>query len=155
MTATLYIGIIVNSIKNIALMKKSIQELINLLETKSKINPFDDRKNLIKIGKELFKGKIEFKNVFFLSKKFKKNCIKKYKYNYSTIGEKICFMGDSGSGKSTIVHLIEPFYHINEGEILIDNVNIKNYNLISLRKNKGYVPQEPVLLVNTIINNII
>ena len=69
-------------------------------------------------------------------------------------GEKICFIGQSGSGKSTIGQLIERFYDINEGEILIDNIDIKNYNLVSLRKNISYVSQEPVLFNDSIINNI-
>ena len=69
-------------------------------------------------------------------------------------GDKLCFIGASGSGKSTIGQLIERFYDTNKGEILIDNINIKNYNLISLRKNISYVSQEPVLFNNTIINNI-
>ena len=69
-------------------------------------------------------------------------------------GEKICFIGDSGSGKSTIGQLIERFYDVQEGGIFIDDINIKEYNLISLRKNISYVSQEPALFNNTIINNI-
>ena len=65
MTATFYIGNTVNSIKNLSLMRQSIKELIKLLETKSKINPFDERSDLVKIDNNKFRGKIEFKNVFF------------------------------------------------------------------------------------------
>ena len=154
MTATFYIGTTVNSIKNISLMKQSIQELINLLETKSKINPFENNNNLVKIGKEKFQGKIEFKNVNFSYPKNSKKYILKNANIIIQPGEKICLIGDSGSGKSTIAQLIERFYDINEGEILIDNIDIKKYNLISLRKNIGYVSQEPVLFHSAIINNI-
>ena len=72
MTATFYMGTTVNSIKNIAIMKQSIQELINLLETKSKINPFENDNILVKIDKDLFKGKIDLKMFFFLIQKFQK-----------------------------------------------------------------------------------
>ena len=154
MTATFYIGTTVNSIKNIALMKQSIQEIINLLETKSEINPFENNHNLITIKKDLFQGKIEFKNVVFSYPKNSKKIILKNVNLTIQPGEKICLIGDSGSGKSTIGQLIERFYDINEGEILIDNRDIKKYNLISLRKNIGYVSQEPVLFHSAIINNI-
>ena len=153
MTATFYIGTTVNSIKNIALMKQSIKELIDLLETKSKINPFDNN-NLEEIDKKLFKGKIEFKNVSFSYPNNSKRIILNNINLDIQPGDKLCFIGASGSGKSTIGQLIERFYDTNKGEILIDNINIKNYNLISLRKNISYVSQEPVLFNNTIINNI-
>ena len=61
----LYIETTVNNIKNIALMKESIKELMQLLETKSQINPFENRNDLVKLDKNNFEGKIEFKNVFF------------------------------------------------------------------------------------------
>jgi ABC-type multidrug transport system fused ATPase/permease subunit len=154
MTATFYIGTTVNSVKNLSLMRQSIKEIINLLETKSEINPFETKSNLINIDREKLQGKIEFKDVVFSyptnSKKIVLN-----KINISIQpGEKICFIGPSGSGKSTIGQLIERFYDINEGEILIDDIGIKNYNLVSLRKNISYVSQEPVLFVDSIINNI-
>ena len=153
MTATFYIGTTVTSIKNISLMKQSIKEIIELLDTKSKINPFENPNKLI-INKNTFKGKIEFKNVVFSYPKNSKNIILNKINLVINPGEKICFIGDSGSGKSTIGQLIERFYDIKEGEVLIDDININKYNLISLRKNISYVSQEPVLFNNSIINNI-
>ena len=154
MTATSYIETTVNSIKNIALMKESIKELMQLLETKSQINPFENRNDLVKLNKNNFEGKIEFKNVFFSYPQNSKKIVLKGINIVIEPGEKVCFIGTSGSGKSTIGQLIERFYDINEGEIIINNANIKNYNLISLRKNISYVSQEPVLFNDTIINNI-
>ena len=154
MTATFYIGTTVNSVKNLSLMKQSIKEIINLLETKSEINPFETNSNLIHIDRKKFQGKIEFKNVLFSYPSNSKKIILN-KINISIEpGEKICFIGPSGSGKSTIGQLIERFYDVNEGEILIDNINIKNYNLVSIRKNISYVSQEPALFNDSIINNI-
>ena len=154
MTATFYIGTTVNSVKNLSLMKQSIKEIINLLETKSEINPFEANSNLIHIDRKKFQGKIEFKNVLFSYPSNSKKIILN-KINISIEpGEKICFLGPSGSGKSTIGQLIERFYDVNEGEILIDNINIKNYNLVSIRKNISYVSQEPALFNDSIINNI-
>ena len=69
-------------------------------------------------------------------------------------GEKIGIIGSSGSGKSSITQLIERFYEVSKGEILIDDVNIKNYNLISLRKIISIVLQEPNLFNKSIYENI-
>ncbi|CDW81602.1 abc transporter [Stylonychia lemnae] len=64
-------------------------------------------------------------------------------------------VGASGSGKSTIIQLLERFYSPNLGEILIDDVNINNISLRALRESIGYVQQEPILLQGTIRDNIL
>ena len=69
-------------------------------------------------------------------------------------GQKAAFVGFSGSGKSTIIQLIQRFYDVDEGEILIDGQNIKEYDLINLRKKIGFVMQEPVLFKDTVFQNI-
>ena len=72
-----FIGICVKNLKNISLMKKAINELIEQTEIKSEINPFDNSKDLISKSENDYKGKIEFKNVTFSSPTNKKH-IKKY-----------------------------------------------------------------------------
>ena len=62
--------------------------------------------------------------------------------------------GSSGSGKSTLIHLLPRFYDVVEGSILIDGVNIKDFNLNSLRSLFGIVSQENILFNDTIFNNI-
>ena len=69
-------------------------------------------------------------------------------------GKKTALVGESGSGKTTISYLIERFYDVESGNILIDGVNIKDYNLKWLRENIGYIGQEPVLFSTTILENI-
>ena len=69
-------------------------------------------------------------------------------------GKSYAFVGSLGSRKSTIISLIESFYDINDGEILINGINIKEYNLVSLRKKIGLVLQQPVLFNRTIKENI-
>ena len=64
-------------------------------------------------------------------------------------------VGLSGCGKSTIIQLIERFYDVNEGEILIDGKNIKEYNLYELRKKIGLVLQEPSIFKRNIYENIL
>ena len=126
-------------------MKKAINELIEKTEIKSEIKPFNNSNDLISKSEKDYKGKIEFKNVTFSSPTNKKQKILK---NISFIinpCEKIGFMGKNGSGKSTTTQLIERFYDCDQGEILIDDINIKKYNLINLRKIISTVQQEPVL----------
>ena len=66
----------------------------------------------------------------------------------------MALVGFSGCGKTTIIRLIERFYDINEGEILIDGINITKYNLYQLRKKIGLVEQEPILFKLTPFENI-
>ncbi len=69
-------------------------------------------------------------------------------------GESLAIIGTTGSGKSTIANLITRMYDATEGRILIDNEDIKAYNVISLRSQIGYVPQDVFLFSDTIFNNI-
>ena len=99
------------------------------------------------------RGKIEFKNV-----KFKYPTRNDYVLqDFSAViepGQKVAIVGVSGSGKSTIIQLIERFYDVESGQILIDDIDIKEYSLEHLRKSIGYVPQEPVLFDTTIEENV-
>ncbi|MBQ5808001.1 MAG: ATP-binding cassette domain-containing protein, partial [Tidjanibacter sp.] len=69
-------------------------------------------------------------------------------------GETVALVGPSGGGKSTIADLIPRFYDVTSGEILVDGVNIKQYDVASLREAMGIVTQETVLFNDSIENNI-
>ena len=69
-------------------------------------------------------------------------------------GEKIAIVGPSGGGKTTLCNLIPRFYDIDEGEILLDGVNIRHYTLKSLRQNIGMVQQDVYLFSGTVYENI-
>ena len=69
--------------------------------------------------------------------------------------KKTAFVGESGSGKSTIVALIERFYDPTSGQITIDEIDLKEYNLNSVRRSIGYVGQEPILFSGTIKENLL
>lgn len=69
-------------------------------------------------------------------------------------GEKVAIIGKTGSGKSTIAHLLLRMYDTTEGEIRVDGIPLKQFNLQSLRKQVSYVPQEVFLFSDTIANNI-
>ena len=70
-------------------------------------------------------------------------------------GESVALVGESGCGKSTFVNLMMRFYDVDQGEILIDGVNIKDYNLHDLRKVISLVMQEPIIFNYSILENVL
>ena len=110
----------------------------------------------IKPNKDTIKGKIEFKNITFIypSDKNQKPILNNLDLVFDP-GKKVALVGESGCGKSTTVNLIERLYEATEGHILLDGIDIKDYNLEYLRSLIGYVQQEPVLFNKSIEENII
>ena len=98
------------------------------------------------------KGKIEFKNVWFAYEK--DNWVLKDISFTINPGEVVAFVGATGAGKSSIINLITRFYDIQKGEILIDGINIKEYDKHELRKHIGIVLQDVFLFTGTIKDNI-
>uniref|UniRef100_A0A166DZW5 ABC transporter domain-containing protein n=1 Tax=Daucus carota subsp. sativus TaxID=79200 RepID=A0A166DZW5_DAUCS len=101
------------------------------------------------------KGNIEFKNVTFSYPSRPDVTIFQGFSMSIPAGKSIAIVGGSGSGKSTIISMIERFYDPSEGHILMDNVNIKTLQLIWLHNQIGLVNQEPALFATTILENIL
>ena len=97
-------------------------------------------------------GIIEFKNVFFSYEKDKK-LIENFNL-YIPKNKSVAIVGKTGSGKTTIINLLSRFYEIQNGEILIDGINIKNIDINFLRKNIGIVLQDSKLFNGSIYENI-
>ena len=95
---------------------------------------------------------IEFKNVSFIYKD-DIYALKNVSFNVKA-GSTVAFVGPSGAGKTTMAHLIPRFYDVTDGHILIDNVDIRDYDLYSLRHNISIVSQDAFLFNDTISNNI-
>ncbi|MDP3313534.1 ABC transporter ATP-binding protein [Lutibacter sp.] len=98
-------------------------------------------------------GNITFKNVSFIYEDTNITALKNVSFNIEQ-GKTFAILGNTGSGKSTIVSLIARLYDISDGEILIDSKNITQINLDNLRQSIGFVPQEAFLFSDTIKNNI-
>jgi ATP-binding cassette subfamily B protein len=98
-------------------------------------------------------GEIEFKNVSFTYPETGVNALRDVSFKVHK-GEKLAIVGRTGSGKSTIAQLILRLFDTTEGEILVDQKNIKDNHLSSLRKSIGFVPQEVFLFSDTIRNNV-
>lgn len=102
---------------------------------------------------ERFKGKIEFRDVSF---KYHDGPLPVLHDINMTInpGETIAIMGETGCGKSSLIHLIPRFYDVTRGEVLVDGVNVKKLKLEQLRKNIGLATQDVLLYSDTIDGNI-
>ena len=95
---------------------------------------------------------IEFKNVNFKYPDAQENVLKNINFSAKK-GETVAFIGQTGSGKSTIVKLLPRVYDVSSGEILIDGVNINEFTLESLNNKIGYVPQKAVMFNMSVMNN--
>lgn len=98
------------------------------------------------------KGKIDFKDVRFGYNE-DEEVIKGISFTAKP-GETIAIVGSTGAGKTTIINLLNRFYEINDGEILIDDVSLKEYKLTYLRQQIAVVLQDVFLFADSILNNI-
>ena len=99
------------------------------------------------------KGKLEFKNLSFTYSDTNITALKNISFTVNQ-GETVAILGNTGSGKSTILELIGRLYDVEKGQIIINNKNIRDLNLFDLRNSIGYVPQDAFLFSDSIINNI-
>lgn len=97
--------------------------------------------------------KIELRDVSFSYNENGDNALEGISLSLNA-GETLGVIGGTGSGKSTLVNLIPRFYDAEQGEVLIDGVNVKNYRLDVLRKKIGVVPQKAVLFSGTVADNL-
>ena len=124
--------------------------------SQKRINAFLNEVPGIKNGtldRRIENGVLEFKNVSFIYEETKIKAIDKVSFKLNP-GKTLGIIGKTGSGKSTLLDLINRLYEVNEGEVLIDNIPIKNYVLSGIRSEIGYVPQNPFLFSETIESNI-
>ena len=135
---------------------KSFQSVISNWQIFFELYDFPVKiKSLKNYISENLTGKIKFENVTFsYPLKPKSNVLNNLSFDIKP-GKIFAICGISGSGKSTISNLLERFYDPNEGTIYIDDIDIRDYNIEYLRKNIGFVSQEPVLNSGTIKENIL
>lgn len=102
---------------------------------------------------ENVKGNIEFKNVSFTYKEENGPVLKNFNLNIKK-GESIAFVGKTGIGKSTVIKLLLRLYNFQEGQVIIDDSEIQDVTLESLRNNITYIQQQPIIFDDSIINNV-
>lgn len=115
-----------------------------------------DRRDHIEDNGEItvdkMEGRIEFRNVYFSYDK-ENDVLKDINFEVDP-GDTLAVVGSTGSGKTTLINVLSRFYEIHRGEILIDDINTKDYQLDNLRQHIGIVLQDVFLFTGTILNNI-
>ena len=138
---------VVGWVTSIVQQAEASQKRINeFLKVEPEVQNFTDKPTTIR-------GKIEFKNVSFTYDDTNITALKNISFAIEK-GKTLAVLGKTGSGKSTIASIIARLYDVEDGEVLIDDKQIKTINLTSLRENIGFVPQEAFLFSDTIKNNI-
>lgn len=152
----LFIQTLIASVRKIIEFTEQFQKGITGIERFSEIInesiSISDSKDAISLSN--VKGKIKYENVNFSYNKSLENVLTDINLDINQ-GENIAIVGPSGAGKSTLCNLIPRFYEVTKGNIYIDDINIKNIKLRSLRKNIGIVQQDVYLFNGTIFENIL
>ena len=104
-------------------------------------------------GKTKETGTVEFKNVSFKYPDADEYLLKNISFKANK-GETIAFIGSTGSGKSTLINLIPRLYDATDGEVLVDGVNVKEYEIKELNNRIGYIPQKAVMFTGTVEENV-
>lgn len=150
---TMFIGMLFNPLRQIADKFNEMQ--MGMIAANRVFDILDTPKDIQEDGKIIanhFKGNIRFENVRF-SYTEKEEVLKGINLKVKE-GETIAIVGATGAGKSTIINLLNRFYEINSGAIYIDNQNINDFQLESLRRQIAIVLQDVFLFADTIHNNI-
>ena len=137
---------IANKFNTLLMGMVAAERVFKILDTESSINDIG-----VKIADSI-KGEIRYKNVYFSYNKSEK-VIDNFNLEIQA-GTTNAIVGATGSGKSTIIKLLNRFYNLDKGNIYIDDINIEEYKISSLRKNIGFVSQDVHLFSDTILNNI-
>lgn len=124
----------------------SAERVFKVLDTKEIIS------NTGKINFEKINSKIEFKNIWF-AYNLDHYVLKNISFEIET-GKTVALVGTTGAGKSTVINLLSRFYEYQKGQILIDGLEINNFDIETLRKNTGVVLQDVYLFNDSIFNNI-
>lgn len=139
-----------NIIENVEVVQEAMVSVNRIYEILEQTEHLEDLEKGKKIDR--LEGKIEFKHVWFSYDN--ENWILKDVSFTIEPGQSIALVGKTGSGKTTITNLINRFYEIQKGEILVDGINIKEINVRSLRKNIGIILQAPFIFATDIRENI-
>ena len=148
-----FINMLIRPLRQIADRFNNIQR--GLVGAERVLGIMDENITMVNEGKfkkEEFAGKIEFKNVHF-SYDEKQEVLKGIDFTVKP-GEMVAIVGATGAGKSTIISLIPRLYDINSGQILIDDVEVKDYELYNLRSHIGVVLQDVFLFHGSIYENL-
>jgi len=149
----MYINLLFRPIRELADKFNTLQ--MGMVSSERVFKVLDTKENITNDGTiipEKINGSVEFRNVWFAYNK--ENWILKNASFRIDPGKSLALVGATGAGKSSVINLVNRFYEYNKGEVLVDGVNIRDYELHALRKNIAVVMQDVFLFSDTISNNI-
>ncbi|MBT1164862.1 ABC transporter ATP-binding protein [Bifidobacterium felsineum] len=129
----------------------SAQRVLEVLDTKPMVeNGIKTSTDIAKTGQ---RGTVEFKNVSFTYPDSREAMLENISFS-AKAGQTVAFIGSTGSGKSSLINLVPRFYDATQGQVLVDGVDVRDYDLKTLRDKIGYVPQQSVLFKGTVASNV-
>lgn len=141
---------LVNSIEQIEQGLSGIEKFYKIMQVDPSIVNKEDA-----IKKDDYQGEIEFKDVSFQYEQSEATHVLNHFNLHINKGEKVALVGETGVGKSTISKLVPRFYDCNSGSILVDGIDVKDYDISNLRRAIGHVQQDVFIFYGTIKDNIL
>ena len=129
----------------------SAQRVMEVLNTEPIVK--NGTKRAADIAKTGQTGTVEFKNVSFTYPDSREAMLQGINFKVEK-GQTVAFIGSTGSGKSSLINLVPRFYDVSAGQVLVDGVDVRDYDMVALRDKIGYVPQRSVLFKGTVAGNI-
>ena len=129
----------------------SAQRVMEVLNTEPIVK--NGTKRAADIAKTWQTGTVEFKNVSFTYPDSREAMLQDINFKAEK-GQTVAFIGSTGSGKSSLINLVPRFYDVSAGQVLVDGVDVRDYDMVALRDKIGYVPQRSVLFKGTVAGNI-
>ncbi len=124
-----------------------------ICEVLDEVPDIQDGKN-VNVERKVNSGEIEFKNVSFRYYKHSEEAVLEHINLKIKAGDTVGIIGSTGCGKTTLVSMIPRLYDVDEGEVLVDGVNVKDYSLVNLRDGIGIVLQKNLLFAGSIADNL-
>lgn len=129
----------------------SAQRVMEVLNTEPIVK--NGTKRAADIAKTGQTGTVEFKNVSFTYPDSREAMLQGINFKAEK-GQTVAFIGSTGSGKSSLINLVPRFYDVSAGQVLVDGVDVRDYDMVALRDKIGYVPQRSELFKGTVAGNI-
>lgn len=129
----------------------SAQRVMEVLNTEPIVK--NGTKRAADIAKTGQTGTVEFRNVSFTYPDSRESMLQDINFKAEK-GQTVAFIGSTGSGKSSLINLVPRFYDVSAGQVLVDGVDVRDYDMVALRDKIGYVPQRSVLFKGTVAGNI-
>ncbi|MEB3518773.1 ABC transporter ATP-binding protein [Bifidobacterium breve] len=129
----------------------SAQRVMEVLNTEPIVK--NGTKRAVDIAKTGQTGTVEFRNVSFTYPDSREAMLQDINFKAEK-GQTVAFIGSTGSGKSSLINLVPRFYDVSAGQVLVDGVDVRDYDMVALRDKIGYVPQRSVLFKGTVAGNI-